>query len=363
MKNWLSFLAKSIFSRYERQVLAAALRIKPHAADIAQKICDDGGNTRFVSYIYRVHTIRGVKDAGNLGDDMQTIATENAARTICGGNAVFESCYRDKLTGFSVRGGGAAVAIMQAWFGSVLGFLPSKNVVPVWVGTHFAYGAQRRLQLLREYFPKAFPWTDIGCRDTATLKFLQALGIDSYFSRCLTLTLPRRDPAPTQTRVFCVGISDEIRELLPREIVGNAEFVNQQFISIPPGADTPGVERYRKAADAQLARYRNDAALVVTSALHCAQPCIASGIPVVFIRPHDDGPDRFSSMQGIIPLYTPDDLREGRINWKPAPAEIEPLKADMLENLKMSLDKALGKTVNTAKLAEIRRRIAEFSVV
>lgn len=280
-----------------------------------------------------------------------------------GGGVIFESCYRDKLTNFSVRGGGAAVAIMQAWFGSVLGFLPSANVVPVWVGTHFAYGAQRRLKLLREYFPKAFPWTDIGCRDTATLKFLQSLGIGSYFSRCLTLTLPRRKPAPTQTRIFCVGISDEIREMLPREIVGNAEFVNQQFIRIPPTADAPGVERYRKAADALLARYRNEAALVVTSALHCAQPCIASGIPVVFIRPHDDGPDRFSSMQGIIPLHTPDDLREGRINWKPAPAEIEPLKADMLENLKMSLDKALGKTVDATKLAEIRRRIAEFSVV
>lgn len=77
------------------------------------------------------------------------------------------------------------------------------------------------------------------------------------------------------------------------------------------------VEEYKAAASALLKRYRDEAGLVITTALHCAQPCAALGIPVVFVDPNYDEAERFSSMNGILPRYSLDDLKDARVDFSP----------------------------------------------
>ena len=56
-------------------------------------------------------------------------------------------------------------------------------------------------------------------------------------------------------------------------------------------------QRYYEATSELLERYRNEARLVITRALHCAAPCTAMGIPAVLIAK-----DPKENMTRLLPL-------------------------------------------------------------
>lgn len=255
---------------------------------------------------------------------------------------------------------GGGVCVMQGWYEhSGLDFLPNRHIVPVWVGTHFQNSTRRRLQWLLRLRPNAFSQWEIGCRDFSTLEFCRKHKINAYFSRCLTLTLPKRKCAPKSPKVFIVNCSDDVIEKIPEHIKTNAEYVNQRAVEL--GFADGDAPKYDVAAMSLLTRYKEEAGLVVTSALHCAQPCLVMGIPVVFVHPGRSEADRFSAMTGLIPIYTKEDLERGRVDWNQKAPDIEELKRDLLENLRLSKNKALGEKVDEFVLTAIRRRILDFS--
>lgn len=55
----------------------------------------------------------------------------------------------------------------------------------------------------------------------------------------------------------------------------------------------------------------DNASLVITSKIHCAQPCLAVGIPVVFIC--EQKSFRFDLLSNYILIYEIDQMSE--INW------------------------------------------------
>lgn len=119
-------------------------------------------------------------------------------------------------------------------------------------------------------------------------------------------------------------------------------------------------QTFFNAANALLARYKNEAKLIITSALHCAAPCTAMGIPVILCRQNDEQLTRFSALDSILPLYTLDDFKKNRVHFNPNVPNIEPLKIAMLENLRLSAQKERGENVNLAKLLEYRAFIQNF---
>lgn len=116
---------------------------------------------------------------------------------------------------------------------------------------------------------------------------------------------------------------------------------------------------YRKTEDL-LQTYKNKAQLIVTSALHCATPCTAMGIPVVLIAKNQENINRFSAIKGIIPIYTYDDLKNNRINFNPKSLNIEDLKQYMLQNLKLSTLKEMGEKIDENELMQIRHNIQYY---
>lgn len=249
-----------------------------------------------------------------------------------------------------------AIAIMQGWFSHSYDFLPPKSILPIFVGTHFTNSVQQYLIYLLARSPHYFDDKTIGCRDLYTLEFCQKLGLDAYFSRCLTLTLPKRKSQSSQNKVFFVGLADEFLPFIPKHIKNQAEHINQQFFM----SDKLSSQTFFNAANTLLTRYNNEAKLIITSALHCAAPCTAMGIPVIFCRQNDEQLTRFSALDSILPLYTLDDFKKNRVNFSPNVPNIEPLKNAMLENLRLSVQKMRDENVNLAKLLECRAYIQNF---
>ena len=262
---------------------------------------------------------------------------------------------------------------MQGWFSHSKYFIPNNNTLPVFVGTHFAPGIYNFMQRFINFYPWFFKDKQIGCRDFETLRFCQTMGLDSYLSRCLTLTLPKRDEdigcltltLPKRDEdivgdtIYFVGISKDMLAYIPDKLKNSAEHINQQEASFEVDGSLDWKNLYRKT-EGLLQTYKNKAKLIVTSALHCAAPCTAMGIPVVLIAKNQENINRFSAIKGIIPIYTYDDLISNRINFNPKSLNIEDLKQYILQNLKLSILKEMGEKIDENELAQIRHNIQYY---
>lgn len=304
----------------------------------------------------------------NLGDFIQTIATKNALLFL-NPKTTFEFFDRDSLISYyPVRGGGGnnflnalTPVVMQGWFAfpDSPHFIPNHYLLPIFVGTHFTSAIQKFLQYFIVYYPWYFEGKTIGCRDLATLGFCEKLGLEAYLSRCLTLTLPKRtqEQETQATKVFLVGIPEDLLKFIPRGLCEGAISVNQQGVSNEQSLQW---QSFYHCSEDLLETYKNEARLVITCALHCASPCLAMGIPVVLIARNEENLGRFSALSGIVPIYTIEDLEKGRVDFVSQSLDIESLKQDMLENLNLSIKEAMGESVDKETLQAIRQRIADF---
>jgi hypothetical protein len=293
----------------------------------------------------------------NYGDYIQTIAVKSILSSITP-NPRFSYWDRDNLAFFkSDKSSALPVCVMQGWFSHSYNSFPAGNFVPLWMGTHFYQGIQPFIVRLLAMCPDYFK-SEVGCRDLFTLKFCRKNKIPSYFSRCLTLTLPRRAESRDQNRVFFVNIPREWHALFPKEIITGATFLNQKWVHVGEHYE------YSNEKASKLIRLLADRAkLVVTTALHCAAPCIAMGIPVVLLSDNpDENKTRFSALGGILEARTLEDLKRGTVAFDLEPLEIQDLKDAMKTNLQLSLGQLVGKEVNFSEQREIREFIERYKV-
>lgn len=276
-----------------------------------------------------------------------------------GGGVEIEFFDRDSLSFYQGKGG---ICIMQGWFAQTTSFLPiNSKILSVFVGTHFAKQAQNFLKYLVVRCPYYFSNKEIGCRDKYTLEFCQKMGLEAYFSRCLTLTLPKRTLNANQNKVFLVNIEDRLKKFLPQDIKQNAIEIKQKYIEV---SEHFIQDYWFKMSEALLNRYKNEAKLIITTALHCAAPCTAMGIPVVLIMDdYEEQKTRFGALEGILPFYTLEDLKQNKIDFNPKSLDIEALKENMLLNLKLSIAKAKGEVVDENELQNLREKIAHFDIL
>lgn len=196
--------------------------------------------------------------------------------------------------------------VLHGWFhGTAFGcgspFPCAHNVEPVYLSFHldaFRSLDDSAISHLRENGP-------IGCRDWSTVGWLLNVGVDAFFSGCVTLTLPRSNGPRDGGRLFVDAVASD-------------ETVEETHIAHETGntRDAPFGTNLTEAS--RLLRAYGEAAHVTTSRLHCYLPCLALGTPVVF-TPHNpsnrrlDGlldpgdvqsmSDRVSSLLGeILPL-------------------------------------------------------------
>lgn len=284
-------------------------------------------------YKYDLKTWNG---NGNLGDCIQNLAVENLYKEM--GMNDLAKINRDEISNYK---GEKVILPMQGWFGNVHKVFAadwSKDIHPVFVGFHLNNCCNCRENFIsRNIHEKIKEFEPIGCRDRNTRDFLQKLGINAYFSGCLTLTFPKREKEPVNGKTFLVDVPEETIEKLPVKIKNNAERVTHNYKYREYPVTKEESEEFENCAKQLLEKYKNEAKLVITPRIHCAMPCIAMGIPVILII-KDIENCRLDVLDGIIPKYSPEDIPI--INWNPKAPNIEDLKELIKENAKSQI---LGK--------------------
>ena len=222
----------------------------------------------------------------NLGDDIQSYAIAQFMPRI----DYFMD--REHLNEFQSENNEPVAAIFAAWWmWQKWNWPPADCIIPLFVSMHINnYGIDNRSSPIttewiekgpgREYFEAYGP---VGVRDLPSLEFLTNNGIPTYFSGCITLTLPKQRETPDKDQYIVIAdLNDTLKakvyewladcDLEIREVTHNTDKHN---------AELSFEERYKNAEDL-LTLYQN-AKFVVTRRLHVTLPCLAMGVPVVSI--------------------------------------------------------------------------------
>lgn len=201
-------------------------------------------------------------------------------------------------------------------------FVLSPHIHPVYLGLHLP-GEVSSEEI--NYFTNNTP---IGCRDQSTLEILEQTkkfsveNNDIYLQGCITATLPKRKDGLYE-KIYIVDIPEFVRNKMPKKIKENATILSQLlYDKLPMIMKNNNCETVQEYALQRLSLYRDTAKLVITSRMHCAVPCLAMGIPVVFIVPVMSS--RFTWLEKLIHIYTYDEI--DKIDWNPKPIDFEEQK-------------------------------------
>lgn len=195
----------------------------------------------------------------------------------------------------------------------------SDRIIPVFLALSTLTNVydEKEVEYLRRFEP-------IGCRDLHTMKALREHGVMAYLNCCMTTTLERRPSTIQGETIYCIDVQDTLDSYIPKEIKEKAVFSSHTFY--PEELKNGPEEKAREL----LNEYYHKAKLIITSRLHAALPCAAMGIPTILVK--DELSYRFLGVNRILHVYTKDEY--DKINWNPAPVEIENIKILMLENAK-----------------------------
>lgn len=208
----------------------------------------------------------------NVGDTIQGIAARKFLPRV---DYYFE---RDNMDATKTMPGEAVKIIMNGWWGDGpenwppldqnLEILPVSMYVEDRIQEEFKKPRSR--QLLNFFGP-------VGARSKGTLEFLQSIGVESYFSGCMTLTLNRDMRISKRPFVLAVDVSDAVYERMLQQ-------TDRKVIRLDVmRALTNNIDEQQRLAEFYLYIYQS-AHSVVTSRLHTMLPCIALGTPVLFIN-------------------------------------------------------------------------------
>ena len=261
----------------------------------------------------------------NLGDNIQSLAARQFLK-----KPIFIN--RERLYHYK---GDEVKLIMNGWFThNLVNWVPSKAIYPLFVSFHVNSSAapfllnDESVAYLKKHEP-------IGCRDKFTVTLLKEKGVEAYFSGCLTLTLdnyklddslrgeaifivdpfynyPTFSSVTSDLRQFTRSLFNgdvfkifrknrDLKKIIHPDLLKKAEYKTQ----VLPKGILSDDEKFKLAED-YLKDYAK-AKLVITSRIHCALPCLAMGIPVIFINGFNSELDT-CRFDGIINLFNRIDI-------------------------------------------------------
>ena len=215
----------------------------------------------------------------NIGDDIQTYAA-----SLLVDNPIY--CERERLDEVQDN----VKLLCNGWFmQDATHWPPSPSITPQFESFHISSHQQGNADLMTsdsaiQYLKQFEP---IGCRDYHTHTLLQSKRLKSYYSGCLTLTLPKYQ-GPKSDDILFVDVlrtnytshyrKSVVESLIPESYKDKVEFVTH----FSDDLKNQSPEKRMQQAKELLDKY-GKAKLVFTSLIHCALPCIALGTPVVFV--------------------------------------------------------------------------------
>jgi len=239
------------------------------------------------------------KDTYNIGDTIQSYA----ASDLIGGADLFLD--RENLNNYQ---GEEAKLLCNGYFmTNPQNWPPSDKLDPLFISFHISgyYEAEKYMlnPKLKDYYNAHGP---IGCRDRDTAKRLKNIGVDSYYSSCLTLTLKLKEQIENSEEIifadaFLKMNNEDYSKTMIDRLVPNS--LKSKVVRIKHDMDIQNlsVEQRLPIAHDLLKRYAA-ARLVITSRIHCALPCLALGTPVYFVDVGYDRKNARKRFDGILDL-------------------------------------------------------------
>lgn len=221
------------------------------------------------------------KDTDNIGDDIQTFAQE---RFIPHVDYLID---RENLESFIPEKKEKVKVIMNAWYiHDKFNFDISPYIEPLYISMFlkkFPYqagitiGSDYLNKNILESFKKYSP---VGARDIHTKNLLDKLGIESYFSGCMTLTINKFSDVEKKDYIVVVGLNDKEIDYIKKKT--NREVIN--FIQdIDKGSFANESWEVRRKRVMDTLKLYQGAHLVITTKLHCSLPCLALGTSVLLL--------------------------------------------------------------------------------
>ena len=286
---------------------------------------------------------KGCEGGTNIGDYIQALASQQFVGK--------PDLFLERETELRDYEGEPVKIIMNGWYmNHTENWPPSDNIIPLWVALHInKCGLPEFLnEKSISYFKKHEP---IGCRDQHSVDLLKNMGVDAYFSGCMTLTLGYNyRKQKTTDKVYIVepytrtsGLYADHKLLFVKTIIYyllhksdvksitqkkgeqgfrsefynayflmeyskvfdynmlvNAEYINQYNEKIDAAYPT---NEEKMAYAEQLVRGYSEASCVITSRIHCGLPCLGIETPVIFVKDanaNEISTDRFG---GLIELF------------------------------------------------------------
>ena len=299
------------------------------------------------------------KTTKNIGDDMQSYA-----ESLWYPQVDYMIDIED-LDGFQAADDEPVACIMSAWYmWHKWNWPPSKSIYPLWIGFHYNdihRGRPRGMPCKWEYltgpgydYLKAH--APIGCRDTATLRHMQRLGIDSYYSGCITLTLPQRPrKMPERPYVCVVGVEKAVEKKIKRFYQNTGIDVKVIAPTRPEPSGNLSWETRKAQVEDMLDLYQN-ANAVYTFRLHCTLPTLALGTPVLLIRKSFKS-DRFVPHQDYVHHCTTKDFLAGKYdgwmqNPPPNPDTYLPVRRQLEETVSAFIAQCKQETRKASELCK-----------
>jgi hypothetical protein len=225
----------------------------------------------------------------NLGDDIWAYATMKLLPRV---DYIID---RTQLNSFRSKNNEKVAAIVGNFLFPLHNehrFFPPKCIVPLLTSFHarITSGSWLSNQPIIDYLKVNGP---VGARDSYTQNKMAELGIESYFSGCVTLTLQRADldsntDIAQKDYICLVDLDKQIEEKIKSQILESGMDVDIKTMShVYDNTNLSWDERVKKVEE-YLNIYSN-AKFVITSRLHVALPCLAYDVPVfVMVRRFTD---------------------------------------------------------------------------
>ena len=224
----------------------------------------------------------------NIGDEIQSIAARRFLPRI---DYYFD---RDNIDGTKIDENDEIKLIMNGWYTHKPENWPPKmpNIKPLLISMFVeqnknadsysadVFSSEESINFLNKFAP-------VGARDESTADFFKKIGVNSYFSGCVTLTLNADKRVKKQNFILAVDVSNKIYDKLKR--MTNRDIVRLDTFRL---SDLTHDEKFR-LAEYWLMLYQS-AHMVITPRLHCMLPCLAFETPVLAISGRD--PRRYTGL-------------------------------------------------------------------
>ncbi len=119
----------------------------------------------------------------------------------------------------------------------------------------------------------------IGCRDEGTKDILESVGIRAQNNDCITLLLGKRTKSQEENAKKLILV--DVDEFIPMPKGYDKTDIEYRSQMIPNWELLSNKEKLELSQEI-LDYYKENGKLIITSRFHCAMPCIAMWIPVIF---------------------------------------------------------------------------------